>query len=661
MKQLSLSFLLTFFAVLVLFSAQAAPSRHQLRSPDGRLSLEVSVADEVSYTLQIDSKTVLAPSTLQLHLADGWLPGAQPALRRVRERQVDQMLNPLYGKRSHVRDQFNELSLEFRGNYSLIFRLYDEGLAWRWVTRLKGELTVTDESAFFGFASGCTVIAAHSSSGTFEHSYEELYKTRPLAVMPDSLAYLPVLVRTPEGISAVITETGLEDYPGFHLRKPAGRSGLEAAFPKYPTKAEPGGHMKFNLIVKERADYIARTAGTREFPWRVVRVASKDAELLDSELVYLLSNPQAEGTDFSWVKPGKVAWDWWCALNLTGVDFRTGINTDTYKYFIDFAARNGFEYINLDEGWSDQYDLMKRTDAIDLEEIVRYAKSKGVGVILWCVHYPLDQKLEEVMDMCQELGIAGLKVDFMDRDDQWMVNYYHRIADAAARHKLLVNFHGAYKPAGLHRKYPNVINREAVRGLEYNKFSRPWGTTPGYACTIPFVRMVAGPMDYTPGAMRNEQWANFGVFNERPMSQGTRCQQLAMYVLYEAPLQMITDAPTAYEAEPDILKFLSEVPTIWDETVALDGKVGEFAALARRKGDHWYVAAICDWTARDITLDLSFLGNGRFRAEILQDGVNADRVGSDYRKTTADVTRDSRPVYHLAPGGGVVLKISPKL
>lgn len=658
MKSAIISLLMLTGLIAVTRTGLSAPSTHELRSPDGRLVLSVAVVDQISYTLRLDGKEVLSPSTMRLHTAGGTTFGENPALRRSSRKEVDQSLTPLYGKRSRIRDNYNELTLEFRGNYSLIFRLYDEGLAWRWATRLKGELTVDDEYAFFGFAAGSTTIASHPSSGTFEHSYEELYKTRPLAAMSDSLVYLPMLVRTPEGINAVITEADLEDYPGFHLRKPAGRSGLETAFPKYPTTDEPGGHNKFNLIVKERADYIARTAGTREFPWRVIAVAGRDVELLDSDLVYKLSSSSAAGIDFSWVKPGKVAWDWWCALNLTGVDFKTGINTDTYKYFIDFAARNGFEYINLDEGWSDQYDLMKRSDAIDLEEIVDYAKNKGVGVFLWCVHYPLDQKLEEMMAMCSELGIAGLKVDFMDRDDQWMVNYYHRIADAAARHKLLVNFHGAYKPAGLHRKYPNVINREAVRGLEYNKFSRPWGTTPGYALTIPFVRMVAGPMDYTPGAMRNEQWDNFGVFFERPMSQGTRCQQLAMYVLYEAPLQMITDAPTAYEAEPEILQFLADVPTVWDETVAIDGKVGEYAVIARRKGDTWYFAAMCDWTPRDIALDLSFLGEGSYSAEVYQDGVNADRVGSDYRKTSIEVTRNSRPVYRLAPGGGLVLRLS---
>lgn len=416
--------------------------------------------------------------------------------------------------------------------------------------------------------------------------------------------------------------------------------------------------MKFNLIVQERADYIAKTQGARSFPWRMVKIATNDVQLLDTDLVYKLSDAPDPSIDFSWVKPGKVAWDWWCAVNLLGVDFRSGINTESYKYYIDFAAENGLEYVNLDEGWSDQYDLMKLDDQIDLKEIVDYAHSKGVGIILWCVHYPLDEKLDEAMAMFDKLGIAGLKIDFMDRDDQVMVDYYHRIAKAAAEHKLLVNYHGAYKPSGLHRQYPNVINRESVRGLEYNKFSKPYGTTPEHAVTIPFIRMAVGPMDYTPGAMTNAQQANFGVFFDRPMSQGTRCQQLAMFVVFEAPLQMLSDAPTAYRAEPVILDYLKDVPTTWDETIALDGKIGDYAIIARKSGDTWYVAGMTDWDPRDLEVDFSFLEKGQYKAEIFQDGINADRIGNDYKKLEKTIAAGSKETFHLAPGGGFVIKLS---
>ena len=415
--------------------------------------------------------------------------------------------------------------------------------------------------------------------------------------------------------------------------------------------------MKFNLIVKERTDYIAKTEGNRTFPWRILKIATEDAQLLDTDLVYKLSDAHDENIDYSWVKPGKVAWDWWSAINLIGVDFRSGVNTESYKYYIDFAAKNGIEYINLDEGWSDQYDLMKLDDQINLKEIIDYGHEKGVGIILWCVHYPLDEKLDEAMNQFKEMGVKGLKIDFMDRDDQVMVDYYHRIAKAAAEHQLLVNYHGAYKPSGLHRKYPNVINRESVRGLEYNKFSRE-GTTPEHAVTIPFIRMAAGPMDYTPGAMTNAQKANFAMSFERPMSQGTRCQQLAMFVVYEAPLQMLSDAPTAYLAEPAILEFIREVPTVWDETVALSGKVGDYVVIARKFGDTWYVAGMTDWDPRTLDVDFSFLKKGKYKAQIFQDGINADRIGNDYTKLEKTIVGGEIQSFKLAPGGGFVMKIT---
>jgi alpha-glucosidase len=300
---------------------------------------------------------------------------------------------------------------------------------------------------------------------------------------------------------------------------------------------------------------------------------------------------------------------------------------------------------------------MKLDDQIDLKEIIEYGHQKGVGIFLWCVHWPLDEKLEEAMDQFMEMGVKGLKIDFMDRDDQVMVNYYHRVARAAAEHQLLVNYHGAYKPSGLHRKYPNVINRESVRGLEYNKFSAPYGTTPEYAVTIPFIRMAAGPMDYTPGAMTNAQKANFSVSFERPMSQGTRCQQLAMFITYDAPLQMLADAPTAYTSEPTILDFLKTIPTTWDETIALDGRIGDYLMIARQKGDAWYVAGMTDWDARRLTVDFSFLKAGNYKAQIFQDGINADRIGNDYKYLEKTIIGGSTETFDLAPGGGFVIKL----
>jgi alpha-glucosidase len=647
---LSILFILSHFILL-------AQESFTLVSPDGQLNAKIELKDKIYYSLSFNDRAFIDASPISMEMMDGSVWGKNPSARKNTTRKVNEILTPLYGKRKEIKDQFNELTITFKGNYAVTFRLYDEAFAYRFEYTKKGDLLVKDEEATFNFAGDYKIWSSLASS--FEHSYENFYNTRKLSEMSDSLSYLPVLVQTDLGLNVLITESDLEDYAGFHVVKnPDVATGLRAAFPKCPTKWAPGGHMKFNLIVEERSEYIAKTQGTRTFPWRIVKIATEDAHLLDTDIVYKLSDAHDEKMDFSWVKPGKVAWDWWCAINLVGVDFRAGINTESYKYYIDFAAENGIEYINLDEGWSDQYDLMKLDDQIDLKEIVDYANEKGIGVFLWCVHYPLDEKLEEAMKQFTALGIKGLKIDFMDRDDQVMVDYYHRIAKKAAEHKLLVNYHGAYKPAGLHRKYPNVINREAVRGLEYNKFARPDGTTPEHAVSIPFIRMAAGPMDYTPGAMTNAQKANFGVFFEQPMSQGTRCHQLAMFVIYEAPLQMLSDAPTAYRADPVILNYLKEVPTVWDETIALSGKVGDYAVIARKSGDVWWVGGMTDWDPRTLEVDFSFLEKGQYKAQIFQDGINADRNGNDYTLLQRTIEGGSKQQFKLTPGGGFVIKIS---
>ena len=366
-------------------------------------------------------------------------------------------------------------------------------------------------------------------------------------------------------------------------------------------------------------------------------------------MVYKLAKP-LQLTDTSWIKPGKVAWDWWNANNVYGVDFRAGINTETYKYYIDFAAKYGLEYIILDEGWYVLGDLMKVVEGMDMEALFRYAKSKNVGIIPWVIWKTLDDQLTEAMDQFEKWGAKGLKVDFMQRDDQWMVNYYDKIAKEGAKRHMLIDFHGSFKPTGLRRAYPNVITREGVRGLENCK----WGTAanPEYNVTIPFIRMVAGPMDYTPGAMINAQKRDFQAIFNRPMSLGTRCHQLAMYVVYESPLQMLADSPSNYLKEPECMEFLAKVPTVWDETKVLDAKVADYLLIARKSGSEWYVGAMTDWTGRELTVDFSFLGPGQHSIEIYKDGINADRHGNDYKKETSKVSASDTMKIKLAPGGG---------
>jgi len=406
--------------------------------------------------------------------------------------------------------------------------------------------------------------------------------------------------------------------------------------------------------VTERADYIAQTRGTREFPWRVLVIAERDGDLVGNQTVFKLSKPlQLE--DASWIRPGKVAWDWWNANNVYGVDFRAGINTETYKYYIDFASQYGIEYIILDEGWSDTRDLLKINPEIDLQELLEYAKIRNVGIILWVVWKTLDNQLNEVLDTFEKWGVKGIKVDFMQRDDQWMVNYYWKIAEEAAKRRLIVDFHGSYKPSGLRRAYPNVLTREGVRGLEHSKWSEY--PTPEHNVTLPFTRMLAGPMDYTPGAMINAQKNDFSPVSRRPMSMGTRCHQLAMYVIFESPLQMLCDSPSNYLREQECLEFLSRVPSVWDETVVLDAKVADYVLVARKSGEEWYAGAMTDWTPRKLTVDFSFLDAGNYTIEIYRDGVNADRNGNDYKKIVRQITNTDSMKIKLAPGGGWAARI----
>jgi alpha-glucosidase len=371
--------------------------------------------------------------------------------------------------------------------------------------------------------------------------------------------------------------------------------------------------------------------------------------LIENDIVYRLGSP-LKLKDTQWINPGKVAWDWWNANNVFGVNFKSGINTETYKYYVDFASRYGLEYIILDEGWSKPSDLFEINPDMNMDELFAYAKSKNVGIILWVTSKALDDKMQEALDRFEKLGVKGIKVDFMQRDDQVMVNFYEKVAVEAAKRKLLVDFHGAYKPTGFSRAYPHVLTREGVYGLEQSK----WATnnTPEEAVTIPFTRMFAGPMDYTPGAMRNAAKGMFAPIFNQPMSQGTRCHQLAMYVVYESPLQMLCDSPSMYLREPEVMEFLSVVPTTWDETRALNAKAADYLTVARKKGDDWYIGSMTDWTPRDFDIDLSFLGEGKCQALIFADGINADRVGSDYTKTKRDVTKSDRLTIHLAPGGG---------
>ncbi len=639
-----------FFSGLGLLQA----GEYKVSSPGRTITIEVVIGDGIFYSVEANGRKIIGPSAISMTVNDTTVLGLNPKGARESRRSVDEKIfPPVKEKRAVINDRYNELTLRFKGGYGLIFRAYDDGAAYRFFVDTKGPIKVNAEEATFAFAGETTgwIPFVKSMHTSFESSYTHL----PLKdVGAARFCYIPVLVDLPDGAKAAVVEADLESYPGMFLAgNDEGLPVLKGKFAPYPLEEKFRGKSERTLDVVKTADYIASTWGPRSFPWRAILYAAKDADLIGNDLVYRLGPPLAI-KDTSWIRPGKVAWDWWNDWNIYGVDFKAGINTATYKYYIDFAAGHGIEYVILDEGWSAITDLFKINPDIDMDGLCAYAAEKKVGLILWCVWTTLDKQMDAALDRFVKWGVKGIKVDFMDRDDQKVVEFYRRTAKAAADRKLLVDFHGAFKPDGLRRAYPNVITREGVKGLENSK----WGdeVTPDHDLIIPFTRMLAGPMDFTPGAMINAQKEQFIPVNSRPMSQGTRAHQLAMYVAYESPLQMLCDSPSNYEREPDSMAFLSSVPTVWDETRVLEAKAGDYLVIARRNGNAWYVSAMTDWTPRKFEISLDFLGEGEWRADIFADGVNADRLADDLKRSTRPVAMGDKLTIEMAPGGGWAAK-----
>ncbi|HOE13811.1 MAG TPA: glycoside hydrolase family 97 protein [Candidatus Saccharicenans sp.] len=640
-------------------SAQAkTASVISVKSPGQKVELKIGLKNQISYSIYFNSKEIISPSPVSLTINDNIVLGKRPVLENVSRTSVnDKILPAVREKRAVVVDRYEQVNLKFRGNFGLIFRVYDDGVAYRFYTGYRVPIKIRAEEATFTFPDNYHVYFPFIAS--LHTSFESAYSYLPLKdIGPDRFGYAPVVVELNDGFKVAVTDVAVDNYPGMFLTgNKEGLARLIGKFAAYPAEEKLRQGSDRELEVVQEANYLAETRGNRQYPWRLVLLAENDAQLVSSDIVFRLS-PPTELKDTTWIKPGKVAWDWWNALNLFGVDFKSGINTETYKYYVDFASRYGLEYIILDEGWSDPADLFKINPKLNLEEVVRYAESKKVGVILWCVWYTLDQQMDRALDYFQRIGVKGIKVDFMDRDDQKMVNFYRRCAEAAAKRRLLVDFHGAHKPVGLRRAFPNILNKEGVLGLENSKWAAT--VTPEHDLLIPFIRMIAGPMDFTPGAMRNAQEKQFRPIYDLPMSQGTRCHQLAMYVIYESPLQMLCDSPSSYLREPEIMEFLSVVPTVWDETRVLEAKIGDYLVVARQHGDDWYLGGMTDWSPRTIEIKVDFLEPGKkWIAEVWQDGVNADRYAGDYKKLKFEVNPADSLKLNLAAGGGVAIRFTP--
>lgn len=649
-------FLVIAFWLLPFFFGQiaTAQSNYSLRSPDQKIEVRVRAADRLSYDVLINGSPLLQNSTLSMTINQANL-GAQPRVRAKSQRTENrEIISPVPQKSVRIREHYNELNLEIDGDYSVIFRAFNEGVAYRFETSMaRNEAKVYGEEVRLNFAGDYNVYYPREDS-FFSHNEREFLNLPLKQIAPASLASLPAIVVTNNRVNIALAESDVEDYPGLWLRG-TNNNALEGTFPPYPLKEELRKNSDRDLHVTQNADYIALTKGTRAFPWRIIGIAEKDADLITNQLVYLLAKP-SQVQDTSWIKPGKVAWDWYNANNIYGVDFKSGINTQTYKYYIDFASRYGIEYVILDEGWYKLGDLLAVAPEIDIQELVAYGKKKNVGLILWMVWKTLDDQFDAAFNQAEKWGVKGLKIDFMQRDDQLVINFYHRVCREAARRRMLVDFHGAIRPATMTRTWPNLVNVEGVRGLEQTKWSKL--ANPEHNVTLPFTRMLLGPMDYTPGAMVNAgSEKNFSPIFERPMSMGTRVHQLAMYVIYEAPLQMLADSPSHYLREPEVMKFLQPVPTVWDETRVLAAELGNYVSIARRRGQDWYVGAMTDWTSRTLDLDFSFLPSGRFQMIAYEDGPNADKIGHDYKVTTTDIDHTGKLTIRLAPGGGWAARI----
>ncbi len=620
---------------------------YTVSSPSQRLTVKVTVNESIHYSVLLGEKEIISPSPVSLTLENQVL-GENAKVRKNKIISVHEEIIPVIArKNARIPDVYNQLTLSFK-DYNLYFRAYDEGVAYCWEVTAKGPLKVMNELATFTFPADHKVWFPEEES-MFSHQERSYLNVKLSEITPNRFASTGLLVDAGNNVKVYISESNLiTDYAGMFLQGcKENPYRLAGKFPGVVLKEEQ--RTDRDVVPVKYANYIAELQGPKSFPWRVVIISDNDRQLVESELIFKLA-PENVLENTTWIKPGKVAWDWWNALNIYGVDFKSGVNNATYKYYIDFAAEYGLDYIILDEGWYHLNNIMHVKDEINVQELVNYGKEKGVGIILWVVWKALDDKLTEALDQFEAWGVKGIKIDFMQRDDQWMVNFYEKIARECAGRELLVDYHGAYKPAGLERTYPNILSYEGVKGMENCKWSDQ--PDPEHNVTIPFIRMVAGPMDYTPGAMQNAAKADFKDIFEAPMAPGTRCHQLAMYVVFESPLQMLSDNPSNYYREPETMEFLKEVPTHWDETRVLDAKVGDYILIARRKGETWYVGAMTDWSPRSLELDLSFLPDGNFTMQVWKDGVNADRHAADFKQEKQNVSASSKIKINMAPGGG---------
>ncbi len=653
------------FAILSLLllignaSLAAKEKKYVLSSPDGTLKMEISAGNELAYQVMHGNDTILSHSNIGLVLENGTIVGKTPRITGERRRKIkDNIESPFYRFKEFVATG-NELDLKLKGGFGIIFRAYNEGVAYRFYTTQSSDIIIKEEQAEFNFKEDYTAYLPYTTNDKkpMAMAYQNVYDITPLSKAQPKLAFLPVTVDC-GSVKLTLLESDLEAYPGMFVQSQQGKYGLKGVFAPYPAKTDFYPWRKQEYVT-ETTDFISRSRGSRSYPWRVLAITEKDTDMPVNNLVYALASPNRIG-DTSWIKTGKVAWDWWNDWNLKGVPFKAGINMDTYKYYIDFASRNGLEFIVLDEGWyaPKSGDMLTVIPELDLPELIAYGKSKGVEIVLWTVFNVLDSQLEAACKKYADMGIKGFKVDFLDRDDQTAVEMVYRIAEMTARYKLTLDLHGIYKPTGINRTYPHIINFESVFGMEEVKWTDIKNNMPLYDVTFPYIRMMAGPVDYTPGAMRNATKADWRAMYYTPASMGTRCHQLAAYIVHDSPFTMLCDAPTNYLNEQECVDFIASLPVEVDSTFIASGELGKYIVTVRKKDVNWYIGGMTNWDERDVQLDFSFLPEGvSYTAVLFKDGVNANKQAEDYRKETIRIDKDSRLTLHLASGGGFAMKL----
>ncbi len=649
--------LLYIFCLLATVTSIAQRS-YEFYSPDSTLRLQIRTKDKLSWTLYMGKELLTQSSSVDLQLANQKSLSGKLAVASHKYSKVNETITvPVPYRRKTIPDNYVQLELTLKEPFTIQFRLYNDGMAYRVATRFKDSIIVENENATFELDEKADVWFAHMDKrqhvDRFHTSFEAIYKKQALTAIADTmLTYSPVTVSLPNGYHLAFSDANLFDYPGLFLEKKG--NALQGKFAPYPAKEKLMKGEFPQYIVEERANYIAKTKGTRMLPWRAILVAKKDTDLPDNDLIWLLGDKSIIA-DPSWIKYGKGTDEWIIGINLFNVPFKAGINTATYKFYIDFARQFGFDQVMLDAGWSDVKDLFKINPDVDMNELVAYAKQNNIRLMLWTLCATLDKQLDSALKQFSKWGIASIMTDFMDRDDQKMVNFYHRIAKACADHKISVMFHGAFPPKGFNRTWPNAITQEGVLGAEWNIWSEL--CTPEHNVAIAYTRMLAGPLDYEPGLLLNAQKDQFRPIGKNPMSIGTRCHQLAMFVVYDSPLQIFSGNPSQGLKEPEFMKLLGSIPTTWDETKILDGKIGEYIITARKKGTDWFIAALNNSVARDIIIKFDFLNDGNFKTTICKDGVNAHNYGADYELTERNLNKNDSQEFHLAPGGGFFLKL----